>query len=174
MDRKVCPTATNSLHFSFTLLITKHKCPHKTSSVVSTCLKLCDVSIPMYKQCAGAVPNLLQVPDLSGGVAPGSVSSRAAAEVVSWRLATAAAHAAVTLQTIQEVNQCNGSCTTWSTNATAHAPPLLLLKKVSSARLGESDIHPISPKTPAPQYQPIDRTKRKGKRVEEYSRDRAA
>ena len=32
---------------------------------------------------------------------------------------------------------------------------LLLFKKVSSARLGESDIHPISPKTPAPQYQPI-------------------
>ena len=51
---------------------------------------------------------------------------------------------------------------------------LLLLKKVSSARLGESDIHPISPKTPAPQYQPIDRKKRKGKRVEDYSRDRAA
>ena len=44
---------------------------------------------------------------------------------------------------------------------------LLLLKKVSSTRLGESDIHPISPKTPAPQYQPIDRKKRKGKRVEE-------
>ena len=38
----------------------------------------------------------------------------------------------------------------------------------------ESDIHPISPKTPAPQYQPIDRKKRKGKRVEDYSRDRAA
>ena len=51
---------------------------------------------------------------------------------------------------------------------------LLLLKKVSSARLGESDIHPISPKTTAPQYQPIDRKKRKGKRVEDYSRDRAA
>ena len=34
---------------------------------------------------------------------------------------------------------------------------LLLFKKVSSARQGESDIHPISPKTPAPQYQPIDR-----------------
>ena len=32
---------------------------------------------------------------------------------------------------------------------------LLLLKKVSSARLRESGIHPISPKTPAPQYQPI-------------------
>ena len=51
---------------------------------------------------------------------------------------------------------------------------LLLLKKVSSARLGESDIHPISPKIPAPQYQPVDRKKRKGKRVEHYSRDRAA
>ena len=51
---------------------------------------------------------------------------------------------------------------------------LLLLKKVISARLGESDIHPISPKTPAPQYQPIDRKKRKGKRVEDYSRNRAA
>ena len=51
---------------------------------------------------------------------------------------------------------------------------LLLLKKVSDARLRESDVHPISPKTPAPQYQPIDRKKRKGKRVEDYSRDRVA
>ena len=42
---------------------------------------------------------------------------------------------------------------------------LLLLKTVSSSRLGESDIHPISPTTPAPQYQPIDRKKRKGERV---------
>ena len=50
---------------------------------------------------------------------------------------------------------------------------LLLLKKVSSARLGESDIHPISQKTAASQYQPIDRKKRRGKRVENYSRDRA-
>ena len=41
---------------------------------------------------------------------------------------------------------------------------LLLLKKVGSAR----------PKTPAPQYQPIDRKKRKGKRVEDHSRDKAA
>ena len=40
---------------------------------------------------------------------------------------------------------------------------LLLLKKVGSARLTESDIHLISSKTPAPQYQPIDRKKRKGK-----------
>ena len=51
---------------------------------------------------------------------------------------------------------------------------LLLLKKVGSARLRESDVHPISPKTPAPQYQQTDRKKRKGKRVEDYSRDRAA
>ena len=51
---------------------------------------------------------------------------------------------------------------------------LLLLKKVGSARLRESGIHLISPKTPAPQYQPIDRKKRKGKKVEDYSRDRAA
>ena len=51
---------------------------------------------------------------------------------------------------------------------------LLLLKKVSSARLRESDIHTISPKTPAPQHQPIDRKKRNWKRVEDYSRDRAA
>ena len=51
---------------------------------------------------------------------------------------------------------------------------LLLLKKVSSARLGESDIHLVSPKTPAEQYQPIDRKKRKGKRVEDSSRDRTA
>ena len=51
---------------------------------------------------------------------------------------------------------------------------LLVLKKVSSARLGDSGIHPISAKTTAPQYQPIDRKKRKGKRVEDYSTDRAA
>ena len=40
---------------------------------------------------------------------------------------------------------------------------ILLFKKVGSARLRESDIHPISPKTPAPQYQPIDRKKRREK-----------
>ena len=51
---------------------------------------------------------------------------------------------------------------------------LLLLKKVGSARLREGDIHPISPKTPAPQYQLLDRKKRNGKTVEDYSRDRAA
>ena len=51
---------------------------------------------------------------------------------------------------------------------------IIIIKNVSSARLGDSDIHPISPKTPGTQYQPIDRKKRKGKRVEDYSRDRAA
>ena len=52
---------------------------------------------------------------------------------------------------------------------------IIIRKKVISVRLGESDIHLSSPpKTPAPQYQPIDRKKRKGKRVEDYSRDRAA
>ena len=51
---------------------------------------------------------------------------------------------------------------------------LLLLKEVGSAWLRESVIHHISPKTPAPQYQHIDRRKRKGKIVEDYSRCRAA
>ena len=46
---------------------------------------------------------------------------------------------------------------------------ILLLKKVGRARLRESDIHPNSLKTPAPQYQSIDRKKRKRKRVEDYS-----
>ena len=48
------------------------------------------------------------------------------------------------------------------------------MKKVGSARLRESGIHPITPKIPAPQYQPIERKKRKGKKIEDYSRDRAA
>ena len=47
---------------------------------------------------------------------------------------------------------------------------ILLFKNVGSVRLRESSMHPISPKTPAPQYQPIDRKKRKGKRVGDYSR----
>ena len=40
---------------------------------------------------------------------------------------------------------------------------LLLLTEVGSAKYGESDIHPISPKPPAPQYHHIDRKKGKGK-----------
>ena len=50
----------------------------------------------------------------------------------------------------------------------------LLLKEVGRARLRESDRQSISSMTPAPQYQPIDRKKSKGKIVEDYSRDRAA
>ena len=38
----------------------------------------------------------------------------------------------------------------------------------------ESDIDSISPKTRAPQYQPIDRKKRNRKIVEDYSKDRVA
>ena len=37
----------------------------------------------------------------------------------------------------------------------------------------ESDLHPIIPNTPAPQYQPKGRKKRNGKIVEYNSRDRA-
>ena len=51
---------------------------------------------------------------------------------------------------------------------------LLLLKEVVSAMLRESDIHPISPNTTAPQYQLIDRKNRKGKIVEDNSSYRAA
>ena len=40
---------------------------------------------------------------------------------------------------------------------------LLLLKKIGNARPGEGDCHPISPKTPAPHYRPIEEKKRKGK-----------
>ena len=51
---------------------------------------------------------------------------------------------------------------------------LVLLKEVFSTRLRGSDIHPISPKTSTPQYQSIDRKKRKVKIEEDYYRDRAA
>ena len=44
---------------------------------------------------------------------------------------------------------------------------LLLLKKIGNARLGEGDCHPISPKTPAPHYQPIEGKEEKGKIVED-------
>ena len=40
---------------------------------------------------------------------------------------------------------------------------LLLLKKIGNARPGEGDCLPISQKTPAPHYQPIEEKKRKGK-----------
>ena len=37
----------------------------------------------------------------------------------------------------------------------------------------ESDLHPISLKTPAPQYQPLDRKKKKGQKKQTIKRDRA-
>ena len=49
----------------------------------------------------------------------------------------------------------------------------LLLKKVGSARLGESDQHPVSLKTPAPQHKPMEWKKRKGKQLK-TKRDQAA
>ena len=43
---------------------------------------------------------------------------------------------------------------------------IIIIKKGRECMAGESDIHPISPKTSAPEYQPINRKKRKGNRVE--------
>ena len=43
----------------------------------------------------------------------------------------------------------------------------LLLLKVGNARVGESDLHPISPTILAPQYQPIEKEKRMGKIIED-------
>ena len=40
---------------------------------------------------------------------------------------------------------------------------IIIKKKIGNARPGEGDCHPISPKTPAPHYQPIEEKKRKGK-----------
>ena len=52
---------------------------------------------------------------------------------------------------------------------------IIIIKKGRQCKAErETDVHHISPKTPAPQYQPIDKKKRKGKRVEDYSRNRAA
>ena len=50
---------------------------------------------------------------------------------------------------------------------------LLLLKKGRQCK-ADRVIYTISLKTPAPQHQPTDRKKRKGKRIEDYNRNRAA
>ena len=42
---------------------------------------------------------------------------------------------------------------------------IIIITNRSAVKGWESEVHPISPKTPALQYQPIDRKKRKGKRV---------
>ena len=39
---------------------------------------------------------------------------------------------------------------------------LLLFKQFGNARLGWGELHPISPKTPAPKYQPNEKNKTKG------------
>ena len=52
--------------------------------------------------------------------------------------------------------------------------PVVIYTLVGSTRLRESNIQRISPKTPAPQYQPMDRKKRKRKMLGDYSKDRAA
>ena len=45
---------------------------------------------------------------------------------------------------------------------------IIIIKKGRQCKAeSENDIHPIRPKTPPPQYQPIDRKKRKEKMVEE-------
>ena len=49
----------------------------------------------------------------------------------------------------------------------------LSLKKVDNSRLGVTNLHPISPKIPAPKYQPIQWKKRKGKHSNK-KRERAA
>ena len=47
---------------------------------------------------------------------------------------------------------------------------LLLLKDVGAARLDESGLHPISQKTPALKYQPIERKEKRKKIVEDEKR----
>ena len=51
----------------------------------------------------------------------------------------------------------------WIGHCTVNVLLLLFLKEVGSARPGESYLHPISLKAPAPQYQPTDKKEEKGK-----------
>ena len=53
---------------------------------------------------------------------------------------------------------------------------IIIIKKgrQCKAERAYQSIHPISPKTSALPYQPIDRQKRKGKRAKDYSWDRSA
>ena len=37
---------------------------------------------------------------------------------------------------------------------------IIIIEKVRQCTAGESDFHPISPKTSAPQYQPIERNRK--------------
>ena len=67
----------------------------------------------------------------------------------------------------------NGSFSSFEMSNATHTGQVIIIMR-SAVQGRESDIHPISPKTPAPQYQPIDRKKRKRKIVEDYSSERAA
>ena len=49
---------------------------------------------------------------------------------------------------------------------------VVVVKEVGNAMLQFSDLHPISPKTPAPQLQPIEENTRKGKQ-QKTKRERA-
>ena len=51
---------------------------------------------------------------------------------------------------------------------------IIIIKKGRQCKAEREWCTPYQSNTPAPQYQPIYRKKRKGKRVEDYSRDRAA
>ena len=51
---------------------------------------------------------------------------------------------------------------------------IIIIKRGRQCKAERESYTPISQKTPAPQYQPIDRKKRKGKIVEDYSMDIAA
>ena len=51
---------------------------------------------------------------------------------------------------------------------------IIIIKKGQQCKAGREWYTPYQSEDPAPPYQPIHRKKRKGKRVEDYSRDRAA
>ena len=51
---------------------------------------------------------------------------------------------------------------------------IIIIKKGRHCKAEREWYTPYQSKDPSPQYQPIDRKKRKGKKVEDYSRDRAA
>ena len=54
----------------------------------------------------------------------------------------------------------------WFTLIDKYAFCVIIIKRGRQCK-ARSDSHPISLKTPAPHYQPIDRKKRKGKKVED-------
>ena len=51
---------------------------------------------------------------------------------------------------------------------------IIIIKKGRQCKAEREWYTPYQSEDPSPQYQPIDRKKRKGKKAEDYSRDRAA